>query len=326
MEPICSPRTCCPVAARTPPGHDIDQTGGSVIPDPACHFGRHTVAGHTADPAVEASYPGPRFCHSVFRPSSWIRPTVPLHQCCNTQLTCTRGLAVPPTLGQQTCPNEPALDSSAVTCQTDPSGIEPEPPPEQSVPDAQDFIDNALGSARRNFKPWQKDILEMNFQYDNYVSKEACRRLSNVLGVSEKQVKIWFQNRRTKQRRDLALAQRRSLLEGGPPDVSVRGQDCIRKMPLTAANRLFRLITGDGREIINTVAQTPLDALHAMYREIRICEAPSFYAPIQEFPYTMVTAEPARVTSTLGGARWQPSTEADRSSPPHSEPDVQSST
>lgn len=323
MESFCSPRVYCPIAARMPPGQDIDQIGGSVIPDPACYFGRYTVAGRTADPAVEASYPGPRFCHSALQPSSWIRPTVPLHQCCNTQLTCTRGLAVPPTLGQQTSPNEPALDSSAVTCQTDPSGNEP--PPEESVSDAQVFIDNALGSVRRNFEPWQKNILEVNFQFDNYVSREACRRLSNALGVSEKQVKVWFQNRRTKERRGRVLAQRPSLLEGCPLNVSVR-RDYIREMQLTAANRVFRLITGEGREIIKTVAQTPLDALHAMYREIRICEAPPLYAPMQEFPYTVVTAEPARVTSTLGGARWQPSPEADRSSPPHSEPDVQSST
>lgn len=45
-----------------------------------------------------------------------------------------------------------------------------------------------------------KNTLEASFKSRNFVSKQEKTRLSSLLGLSEKQVKVWFQNRRVKQR------------------------------------------------------------------------------------------------------------------------------
>lgn len=51
---------------------------------------------------------------------------------------------------------------------------------------------------RIHYTNYQIFILESIFQNNRYLSRIMRERLANELGITEKQVKIWFQNRRTK--------------------------------------------------------------------------------------------------------------------------------
>ncbi|CEF69387.1 Homeobox protein Nkx-3.1 [Strongyloides ratti] len=53
---------------------------------------------------------------------------------------------------------------------------------------------------RSTFTATQIRILEYEFMKSRYISTEHRSRLANFLGISEQQIKIWFQNRRYKTR------------------------------------------------------------------------------------------------------------------------------
>lgn len=60
-------------------------------------------------------------------------------------------------------------------------------------------------------RPWSRPVftqlqrkgLEKRFQVQKYITKHDRYQLAALLGLSETQVKVWFQNRRTKWRQDL---------------------------------------------------------------------------------------------------------------------------
>ncbi|KAI5739908.1 homeobox protein CHOX-CAD2-like [Diaphorina citri] len=49
----------------------------------------------------------------------------------------------------------------------------------------------------------QRLELEKEFHYSRYITIRRKAELANSLGLSERQVKIWFQNRRAKERKQL---------------------------------------------------------------------------------------------------------------------------
>uniref|UniRef100_A0A0N4Z497 Homeobox domain-containing protein n=1 Tax=Parastrongyloides trichosuri TaxID=131310 RepID=A0A0N4Z497_PARTI len=51
---------------------------------------------------------------------------------------------------------------------------------------------------RSTFTSTQIRVLEYEFMNSRYISTEHRSRLANFLGISEQQIKIWFQNRRYK--------------------------------------------------------------------------------------------------------------------------------
>merc|ERR1711935_45729 len=59
--------------------------------------------------------------------------------------------------------------------------------------------------ARTAFSDSQLQLLENTFQKHKYLSVEERTGLSSRLGLSETQVKTWFQNRRTKWKRRASL-------------------------------------------------------------------------------------------------------------------------
>lgn len=312
VEPVYSPRACYPNRTRAVLSNEITHPGSSFNPHSACHFGRYSVAEHRVIPAFDPSYLGRQFSHTGF--PGWIRPMAPVHQCCSAKTVCTRGSAVQPTSGQQESPNEPSVDSDSVTSATEPCATEPLP--EEPGPDGEDQKGKKKRNTRTQFHRWQKKMLEAYFQNDNYLSEQAKLLLVNSLGISEKQVKTWFQNRRSKE-----LKVKQMILSQGTLSYT-RGLKNLATKPLkTETRKVFRLIGGDGREVVNTIAETPMEALHAMSQAIRAFEAPASYYPTQEFQSKFFAPESTQVTSTLTGGRPQPPAEADRTTPPHSESD-----
>lgn len=58
--------------------------------------------------------------------------------------------------------------------------------------------------SRTSFTPAQLERLEDEFRVDMYVVGLKRMKLANELHLSERQVKVWFQNRRMKYKRERA--------------------------------------------------------------------------------------------------------------------------
>ena len=312
MEPVYSPRLCCPVRPRAALSHEIAHQGNSDNSDPACYFSRFSVVGHEATPTFDTSHPGRHFSHAAFRPSGFCRPTAPVHQCCSSQMVCTHGSAVQPTLGQQKSPSEPTVDTDSVTSATE--SCTAESLPQESAHGKEDHKVQKRRAPRTRYHGWQKKILEAYFQMDNYVSETARSQLAVTLGVDECQVRVWFQNRRMKQRK-----QKQKILSQCTLPCTEGLTKLTRKPLRLETGKIFRLIGGDGREIVNTIAGTPMEALQAMSRDSRAFGAPPFYYPTPESNSKPPVPEYTQVTSTLTGSRWQCSAEADKTTPPPSD-------
>ena len=51
---------------------------------------------------------------------------------------------------------------------------------------------------RLRFLSYQKEILEKEFKSNFYIKREKKVKLAALLGISEKRITVWFQNRRAK--------------------------------------------------------------------------------------------------------------------------------
>ncbi|XP_030400440.1 homeobox protein H17-like [Gopherus flavomarginatus] len=77
----------------------------------------------------------------------------------------------------------------------------------------------ASRSPRVPFSAAQIGILEGSYRQTRYLSSGQVGEMAALLGLSETQVKIWFQNRRARERRDFLKEQPTSsnALEGAEP-------------------------------------------------------------------------------------------------------------
>ncbi|XP_065427581.1 homeobox protein MSX-1-like isoform X1 [Chrysemys picta bellii] len=77
----------------------------------------------------------------------------------------------------------------------------------------------ASRSPRVPFSAAQIGVLESSYRQTRYLSSGQVGELAALLGLSETQVKIWFQNRRARERRDCLKEQPTSstALEGAEP-------------------------------------------------------------------------------------------------------------
>ncbi|XP_061453042.1 homeobox protein MSX-1-like [Rhineura floridana] len=80
----------------------------------------------------------------------------------------------------------------------------------------------ASRSPRVPFSATQLGTLENSFQQARYLSTEQVREVALLLGLTENRVKIWFQNRRARERRDFLKQNTSSStsstsMKGNPP-------------------------------------------------------------------------------------------------------------
>lgn len=78
------------------------------------------------------------------------------------------------------------------------------PPPRSAETSGLRLIDDKIIRPQRGrtvFSAKQLHELEKVFYTDQYISGQQRRRLSRQLGLTETQVRVWFQNRRIKWRK-----------------------------------------------------------------------------------------------------------------------------
>ncbi|KAK2887965.1 hypothetical protein Q8A73_019413 [Channa argus] len=110
---------------------------------------------------------------------------------------------------------------------------------------------------RTAFTLGQLQILENSFQRCHYLSVLERHSIASALGLSETQVKIWFQNRRTKWKKDRVQGKEAEEEHGFPSSFSSHPEVCS---PLT-----YNPLYCQHRSPLQLFAPLPLVPFHQFY-------------------------------------------------------------
>ncbi|VDP19228.1 unnamed protein product [Heligmosomoides polygyrus] len=64
------------------------------------------------------------------------------------------------------------------------------------------FVSAASKKGRQTYQRYQTSVLEQKFQQSSYVSKKQREELRLQTNLTDRQIKIWFQNRRMKAKKE----------------------------------------------------------------------------------------------------------------------------
>lgn len=89
----------------------------------------------------------------------------------------------------------------------------------------QSYQDNKKGKSRTSITPKQLEILQSTYDKDPRPSRLVRDELGSQTGLSAKVIQVWFQNRRSKEKKDGIK------VEGVLPQQSFPGVYCIDLFP-----------------------------------------------------------------------------------------------
>ncbi|KAL2099973.1 hypothetical protein ACEWY4_004367 [Coilia grayii] len=185
QRPPCppSPASHSSLYRARPPGEAHWAQGGTIptdisaaLPDPGFCLLR-------TGPGLDANA-DPGFCLLRTGPTSELGPNT------NTRASCLQGV--------------PGLSAAVKQGDLRIQEIDGREDPGLRMEDTQQRTESKLHKkkhSRPTFSGYQIFVLEKAFEQNKYLSSMEKQRLAQSLGMAESQVKVWFQNRRTKWRR-----------------------------------------------------------------------------------------------------------------------------
>lgn len=91
------------------------------------------------------------------------------------------------------------------------------------------FVSAASKKGRQTYQRYQTSVLEQKFQQSSYVSKKQREELRLQTNLTDRQIKIWFQNRRMKAKKEKQRiddhGEHAPLLPANPPKTLLDDDD-----------------------------------------------------------------------------------------------------